>query len=207
MGSSMMPQKRNPDLFELIRGKSGRAVGNLASLLVTVKGLPGGYNRDLQEDRQPLLETGPLLVSVLRMLRLGLDHLRFDPERGRAALEDGSTAATDVAEALAQTGIPFRTAYKLTGALVRKCMEAGVPLSRAPLALAREIDPRFTPEVLRAADAASSVSRKKNAGGTGPESIDAQIAELSAAAQQAAASAAAVPRLGALLSELKEAAL
>ncbi|HYS07252.1 MAG TPA: argininosuccinate lyase [Myxococcales bacterium] len=207
MGSSMMPQKRNPDLFELIRGKSGRAVGNLSSLLVTVKGLPGGYNRDLQEDRQPLLETGPLLVSVLRMLRLGLDHLRFDPERGRAALEDGSTAATDVAEALAQTGIPFRTAYKLTGALVRKCMEAGVPLSRAPLALAREIDPRFTPEVLRAADAASSVSRKKNAGGTGPESIDAQIAELSAAAQQAAASAAAVPRLGALLSELKEAAL
>jgi argininosuccinate lyase len=207
MGSSMMPQKRNPDLFELIRGKCGRAVGNLGSLLVIVKGLPGGYNRDLQEDRQPLLETGPLLISVLRMLRLGLDHLRFDPERGRAALEDGSTAATDVAEALAQTGVPFRTAYKLTGALVRKCMEAGVPLSRAPLALAREIDPRFTPEVLRAADAASSVSRKKNAGGTGPESIDAQIAELSAAAQQAAAFAAAVPRLGALLSELKEAAL
>ena len=207
MGSSMMPQKRNPDLFELIRGKCGRAVGNLTSLLVTVKGLPGGYNRDLQEDRQPLLETGPLLISVLRMLRLGLEHLRFDPERGRAALEDGSTAATDVAEALAQTGVPFRTAYKLTGALVRKCVEEGLPLSRAPLPLAREIDPRFTPEVLRAADAASSVSRKKNAGGTGPESIDAQIAWLSTAAQTAASAAAGIPRLGTLLSDLKEATL
>ena len=207
MGSSMMPQKRNPDLFELIRGKSGRAVGNLGSLLVTVKGLPGGYNRDLQEDRQPLLETGPLLLSVLRMLRLGLEHLRFDPERGRAALEDGSTAATDVAEALAQTGVPFRTAYKLTGALVRKCLEAGVPLSRAPLPLAREIDARFTPEVLRAADAASSVSRKKNAGGTGPESIDAQVAALTAAAETVAGVAAGIPRLAALLADLKEATL
>jgi len=102
------------------------------------------------------------------MLRLGLERVRFDPERGRKALEDGATAATDVAEALAQTGVPFRTAYKLTGALVRKCMEAAVPLSRAPLDLARQIDPRFTPDVLRAADAASSVTRKKNAGGTGP---------------------------------------
>ncbi len=86
MGSSMMPQKRNPDLFELIRGKCGRAVGNLTGLMVTVKGLPGGYNRDLQEDRQPLLETGPLLLSVLRMLRLGLPRVRFDKERARAAL-------------------------------------------------------------------------------------------------------------------------
>jgi argininosuccinate lyase len=207
MGSSMMPQKRNPDLFELIRGKCGRAVGNLNALLVTMKGLPGGYNRDLQEDRQPLLETGPLLVSVLRMLRLGIERVRFDGERGRKALEDGATAATDVAEALAQTGVPFRTAYKLTGALVRKCMDAGVPLSKAPLKLAREIDPRFTAEMLRAADAAASVARKRNAGGTGPASIDAQIAQLQAAAQGAAAASAATPRLDALLTELKEAAL
>ena len=141
MGSSMMPQKRNPDLFELIRGKCGRAVGNLTALLVTVKGLPGGYNRDLQEDRQPVLETGPLLISVLRMLRLGLSRIKFNPQRGRAALEDGATAATDIAEALAQAGVPFRTAYKLTGALVRKCAETGVSLSKAPLQLAQQIDP------------------------------------------------------------------
>jgi argininosuccinate lyase len=92
MGSSMMPQKRNPDLFELIRGKTGRAVGNLNALLVTVKGLPGGYNRDLQEDRQPLLETGPLLTGVVKMLRLGLSKIRFDPERGRGARAAGARA-------------------------------------------------------------------------------------------------------------------
>src|SRR5437762_9051847 len=80
-GSSMMPQKRNPDVFELIRGKTGRAVGNLTALLVTCKGLPGGYNRDLQEDRQPLLETGPLLASVLSLLRTALEHVQFDPQR------------------------------------------------------------------------------------------------------------------------------
>jgi argininosuccinate lyase len=207
MGSSMMPQKRNPDLFELIRGKSGRAVGNLTSLLVTVKGLPGGYNRDLQEDRQPLLETGPLLVSVLRMLRLGLGRVKFSGERGRAALEDGATAATDIAEALAQTGVPFRTAYKLTGALVRKSMESGVSLSKVPPQLAQQVDPRFTPAVLGAADAVASVAGKKNEGGTGPESIDAQIRFLRERAHQAQSLAAHIPRLDRLLRELEEATL
>jgi argininosuccinate lyase len=207
MGSSMMPQKRNPDLFELIRGKTGRAVGNLNALLVTVKGLPGGYNRDLQEDRQPLLETGPLLISVVRMLRLGLSRVRFDGARGRAALQDGATAATDIAEALAERGVPFRTAYKLTGALVRKCSQAGVALSQAPLELARQIDPRFTAEVLSAADAAASVSRKRNAGGTGPSSIEQQIEALSRTAGECEAAAAAVPRLEQLVRELSEAPL
>jgi argininosuccinate lyase len=207
MGSSMMPQKRNPDLFELIRGKSGRAVGNLTALLVTMKGLPGGYNRDLQEDRQPLLETGPLLLSVLRMLRLGLSRIRFNRERGRAALEDGATAATDIAEGLAQAGIPFRTAYKLTGALVRKCADAGIPLSKAPLELAQQIDARFTAAILGAADAAASVARKENPGGTGPRSIDEQIQFLRERAHQAESLSAQTPRLEQLLAELKEAPL
>ena len=205
MGSSMMPQKRNPDLFELIRGKSGRAVGNLTSLLVTMKGLPGGYNRDLQEDRQPLLETGPLLLSVLRMLRLGLSRIRFDGVRGREALADGSTAATDIAEALAQKGIPFRTAYKLVGALVRKCADGGIPLSRAPLALAQAIDARFDAEVLRAADAAAAVARKQNEGGTGPQSIERQIQSLLAWSKGLQTRLA--PPLDQLFQELKEAEL
>ena len=207
MGSSMMPQKRNPDLFELIRGKSGRAVGNLNALLVTIKGLPGGYNRDLQEDRQPLLETGPLLISVLRMLRVGLSRIRFDGVRGRAALADGATAATDIAEALAERGVAFRTAYKLTGALVRKCSERGIPLSQAPLQLALEIDARFTAEVLAVADAAASVARKRNAGGTGPEAIEQQIQGVSRDAEYSRIAAAAVPRLARLLEDLKEAPL
>jgi len=207
MGSSMMPQKRNPDLFELIRGKSGRAVGNLDALLVTMKGLPGGYNRDLQEDRQPLLETGPLLISVLKMLRLGLSRVRFDRDRARAALDDGATAATDVAEALAQTGVPFRTAYKLTGALVRACMDAAVPLSRAPLALAQQVDSRFTAEILKSADAAAAVARKRNAGGPGAESISRQIAALREAAADIREDAERIPRLDAIFAELKEAPL
>ena len=141
------------------------------------------------------------------MLRLGLGRVRFDAERGLEALADGATAATDMAEALAQAGVPFRTAYKLTGALVRRCLDQGIPLSQAPLDLARQIDPRFTPEVLRAADAAASVARKQNAGGTGRASLDAQIAALRASAKSAAAASSAVPRLDRLLAELKEAAL
>jgi argininosuccinate lyase len=207
MGSSMMPQKRNPDLFELIRGKCGRALGNLQSLMVIMKGLPGGYNRDLQEDRQPLLETGPLLISVLRMLRLGLSRVRFDRERGRAALADGATAAADVAEALAQTGIPFRTAYKLTGTLVRRCADAGVLLSQAPLSLAQEIDPRFTAEILQSADAAAAVARKKNAGGTGAESIDRQIKQLRKRARLARSVSSATWRLDQLLADLRQESL
>ena len=105
-------------------------MGNLTGLLVTVKGLPGGYNRDLQEDRQPLLETGPLLDGVLSMLRLGLEHVRFDPEKTFQAVAADYTQATDLAEALALKGVPFRTAYQLVGKLVRRCQEQGLPLAR-----------------------------------------------------------------------------
>jgi argininosuccinate lyase len=206
-GSSMMPQKRNPDVFELIRGKAGRAVGNLTGLLVTVKGLPGGYNRDLQEDRQPLLETGPLLVGVLSVLGVGLDHLRFDPEKTLRAVEGDYTQATDLAEALAEKGVPFRTAYQLTGKLVRKCQEQGIPLARVTPQLAREVDPRFDDAVLRAADPRASVARKRNAGGTGPDSVRAQIAALEEESALALQAARAAPRLQDLFARLREAPL
>ncbi|GAC1343218.1 MAG: argininosuccinate lyase [Myxococcales bacterium] len=206
-GSSMMPQKRNPDVFELLRGKSGRAVGNLTGLFVTLKGLPGGYNRDLQEDRQPILETGPLLLSALGMLRTGLSRVKFDPERTLAALQADYTQATDVAEALAQKGVPFRTAYGLTGQLVRRCQDRGLPLAQATLSLAREIDPRFDEQVLRATDPRASVERKRNAGGTGPSSVAAQLDALARKAAQAREKAGAVPRLEDLLRSLEEAPL
>jgi argininosuccinate lyase len=203
-GSSMMPQKRNPDVFELLRGKSGRAVGNLTGLFVTLKGLPGGYNRDQQEDRQPLLETGPLLRGSLAMLRLGLSRVRFDSERTLAALQGDYMQATDVAEALAQKGIPFRTAYGLTGRLVRKCQDAKLPLAQATLALAQEIDPRFDAEVLRAVDPRASVARKRNEGGTGPAQVAAQIEALAQKAADARERARAVPRIGELLRALEK---
>ncbi|HSP78262.1 MAG TPA: argininosuccinate lyase, partial [Myxococcaceae bacterium] len=148
-GSSMMPQKRNPDVFELIRGRAGRAVGNLTQLAVLTKGLPGGYSRDLQEDRQVLLETGPLLTSVLSMLHLALGKVHFDRERCFAAVESDYMQATDVAEALALKGVPFRTAYKAVGALVRACQEKGLPLAKVTLELAQSVDARFDEEVLK----------------------------------------------------------
>jgi len=206
-GSSMMPQKRNPDVFELIRGKAGRAVGNLTGLLVTVKGLPGGYNRDLQEDRQPVLETGPLLQAVFSVLRLGLEHVRFDPERTLRAVESDYTQATDLAEALALKGVPFRTAYQLVGKLVRTCQEQGLPLAKASPQMARQIDPRFDDEVMRAADPRTSVARKRNAGGTGPAQVLEQIEALEQRAGRAAEAARAVPRLHDLFAQLREADL
>jgi argininosuccinate lyase len=207
MGSSMMPQKRNPDLFELLRGKSGRAVGNLTHLFVTLKGLPGGYNRDQQEDRVPILETGQLLGTAFEMLTLGLSRVRFDAVRTLAAVAGDYMQATDVAEALAEAGVPFRTAYGLVGQLVRACQDRGLPLSEATPELAQAIDARFTPAVLRACDPAQSVARKRNAGGTGPESVRAQLAWLSGRVKDVAAQAAAVPRLDALFEELAKAAL
>jgi len=206
-GSSMMPQKRNPDVFELIRAKTGRAVGNLTALLVTCKGLPGGYNRDLQEDRQPLLETGPLLASVLSLLRTALEHVQFDPQRTLAAVESDYTQATDVAEALAQKGVPFRTAYQLVGKLVRRCQEERVPLAHVTLATASEIDPRFDQEVLQAANPRESVARKRNAGGTGPRQVADQIAALEQRAARAAEGARQTPRLHELFAQLREADL
>jgi len=194
-------------VFELIRGKAGRAVGNLTGLLVTVKGLPGGYNRDLQEDRQPVLETGPLLQAVFSLLRVGLEHVKFDPERTLRAVESDYTQATDLAEALALKGVPFRTAYQLVGKLVRTCQEQGLPLARATVQLARQIDPRFDDEVLRAADPRASVARKRNAGGTGPAQVQEQIDALGRHAARAAEAARAVPRLHDLFGELREADL
>jgi argininosuccinate lyase len=205
-GSSMMPQKRNPDVFELIRGKSGRAIGNLTGLLTTVKGLPGGYNRDLQEDRAAILETGPLLRGVLGALRIAIPKVTINREKTWAAIAGGYTQATDLAEAMVKKGVPFRTAYRAVGALVRRCQEQGLPLSSATLAMAKEIDPRLDADVLAAADPKAAVARKESAGGTGPKAVKQQIAFVQQAAKNALAVAERVPRLSDLFASLRNAA-
>jgi argininosuccinate lyase len=207
LGSSMMPQKRNPDVFELIRGKTGTAIGNLVGLLATVKGLPSGYNRDLQEDRRAILETGPLARAALSILQLALPRVIFDRDRCRAAVEGDMMQATDLADALVRKGIPFRAAYQLVGTLVRRCQERGIPLGAATVELAREVDPRFDAAVLEAANPLASVGRKVSAGSTGPSSVQAQIAELHRCAEVAREQARAVPRLQALFRDIQEAAL
>jgi argininosuccinate lyase len=200
----MMPQKKNPDVFELIRGKSGRAVGNLVSLLTTVKGLPGGYLRDLQEDRAPLLETGPLARGVVSMLRLCLPRIAFDAERTKGAVLGDYTQATDLAEALVKKGLAFRAAYTAVGALVRKCQEQGLPLAKVTLTMAQAVNPAFDADVLACADPLGSMGRKSSIGSTGPVAVDAQIAAVREAARSASARAAKVPRLASLFENLKK---
>ncbi len=203
-GSSLMPQKRNPDVFELVRGKSARGIGNLTTLLSLVKGLPGGYQRDLQEDRLPLLETGPLAQSVLSILGTALPHVHFDREACLAALEDDYTQATDLAEALVKKGLPFREAYLRVGALVRACQERGIPLAKVELALARTIDPRFDEEVLEAAELAHCTERKVSRGSTGPIAVAHQIEALWDAASRAREEAERLPTLDSLFESLRE---
>jgi len=207
-GSSMMPQKRNPDVFEIIRGKSGRAVGNLMGLLVTLKGLPGGYNRDLQEDRQPLLETGPLVRGALSMLTLVLPRLSFDRERTLQAVTADASQATFLAEGLVKTGVPFRSAYKAVGALVRACQEQGLKLSQATPDFARSIDACFTTDLLASlASPQTVISGNVSQGGTGPESVRSQLETLRALAAKTRDRASRIPRLDALFTDLKEASL
>ena len=203
-GSSMMPQKKNPDVFELIRGRSARAIGNHVSLLTTIKGLPGGYLRDLQEDRAPLLETGPLARGVLSMLRLSVPRVTFDVEACRAALVEDYTQATDLAEALVKKGLPFRSAYQAVGALVTKAKNSGLPLGRVSPEQAREVNPAFDAKVLECLDPLTSVDRKVSAGSTGPAAVAQQISSLRESARLARERAAAVPRLSQLFTALKE---
>jgi argininosuccinate lyase len=181
-GSSMMPQKKNPDVFELVRGKSARAAGNVVALLTLMKGLASGYNRDQQEDRGPLLEAGRLARGCTEVVSLALPHVSFDEERGRRSLEEGFTQATDLAEALVRKGVPFREAYKAVGALVAEAVREGVALRAIDEARAKAIHPALDAQALVALDPASAVAAKESLGGTGPRSVDAQIAWLRAQA-------------------------
>lgn len=201
-GSSMMPQKKNPDIFELVRGQSARGVGNVMSLLTLVKGLPTGYNRDLQEDRRPLMETGPLVRGALGAVSLALPHVAFDGVRTAAALSDGSTQATDLAEALVRRGIPFREAYKAVGALVRRAVDQGVPLAKIDPSVAITLHPALDAEALKALDPAAAVAAKESIGGTGPRSVQEQIDALRLEAERLAAIAVSTPTLDSLAARI-----
>ena len=200
-GSSLMPQKKNPDVFELVRGRSGQGVGALVQLFTTLKGLPGGYNRDLQEDRGPLMSTAANVLAVLGALRVAIPRIRFDPARCRAALERDHTQATDVAEALVKQGVPFRSAYRRVGTLVRKAQGSGLGLLQAQ-ELARELDPELAAALTSVGDVAASVAGKRSAGSTSPTEVDRQISVLRQAAAGARTAADSVPRLAQLFTAL-----
>ena len=184
-GSSIMPQKKNPDIAELARGKAGRLVGNLTGLLTTLKALPLAYNRDLQEDKEPLFDSVTTLEVVLPAFTGMIATVRFHTERMAALAPEGFSLATDVAEWLVQRRVPFREAHEISGALVRACEERGIGLEDADDALLAEVSEHLAPEVREVLSIEGSVASRSGVGGTAPERVAEQRAELIDRAQQA----------------------
>ncbi|MDT8342355.1 MAG: argininosuccinate lyase [Longimicrobiales bacterium] len=179
-GSSLMPQKRNPDVAELTRGKSGRLTGNLMAFLTLLKGLPTGYNRDLQEDKAPLFDTVDTLRTVLPALAGAVGTARFVPERIRQAL-DTQLLATDLADYLVRAGVPFRRSHEAVGTLVRVAEERGSPLEALEDADFRAAHPAFGADVRAVFDWERSVEARAAAGGTARGAVEAQLERLETA--------------------------
>jgi argininosuccinate lyase len=174
-GSSLMPQKKNPDSLELIRGKSGRVMGALTSLMVTMKGLPLTYNRDMQEDKVPLFEAADELAGALEMAAAVAGAVTLDPSVPRAAAEASWVVATDLAEALARAGTPFHQAHQIVGRLVLESVRAGKrPADWTPEDL-RRFAPEFTAEMAALLDPAAGMKSREIEGGTGPRAVAAAL--------------------------------
>jgi argininosuccinate lyase len=182
-GSSIMPQKKNPDIAELARGKSGRLIGNLAGLLATLKAQPLAYNRDLQEDKEPVFDSVAQLELVLPAMAGLVGTLRFDTERMAALAPAGYTLATDVAEWLVCTGIPFREAHEIAGAAVRAAESRGAGLEDLTDTELGEISAALTPAVRDVLSVDGSVASRNARGGTAPELVAAQLAGVRRAAE------------------------
>jgi argininosuccinate lyase len=177
-GSSIMPQKKNPDAAELVRGHSGRIVGALTSLLVTMKGLPLAYSKDMQDDKVPVFEAAGLLTLCLAAMTGMVEGATFRTERMRAAAELGYATATDLADWLVRTAnIPFREAHHITGAAVKLAESRGIALDVIPLADLRAIDARIDERVFAALSVDASVASRSSYGGTAPEQVKARVAE------------------------------
>ncbi len=177
-GSSLMPQKRNPDALELARGKAGTLLGDLAGMLATLKGTPSGYNKDYQEDKALLFRAFDTLVAVLPAVTGTVATLTIDTARCRAAL-DPALMATDLADALVERGMPFREAHDVVGRLVMAAEDSGTSLSELPAETVVEVAPELAEVDLAAAlDPVRSMRRRASAGGTAPEVVVGQLVEL-----------------------------
>lgn len=177
-GSSIMPQKKNPDVAELARGKSGRLIGNLTGLLATLKGLPFGYNRDLQEDKEPAFDSVEQLLLVLPAMTGMVATLQFDTARMAASAPEGFALATDIAEWLVREGVPFREAHEIAGASVRAAEERGVELWDLSEDDLLGISDRLTPDVRTVLSLAGSLDSRSAFGGTAPARVREQLGEL-----------------------------
>ena len=174
-GSSLMPQKRNADPMELMRGKTGRLIGNLSGFLATLKGLPSGYNKDLQEDKEALFDSLETLARLLPVVTATIRSLQLNPAAMAAALTE-DLLATDLADYLVAKGLPFRQAHHVVGAVVRRAAEMSLDLSALPLYEMQAISPLFEADVAETFDFAQSVARRRAFGGTAPAAVRQQIA-------------------------------
>jgi argininosuccinate lyase len=181
-GSSIMPQKKNPDIAELARGKAGRLVGDLTGLLTTLKALPLAYNRDLQEDKEPLFDAVDTLEVLLPAFTGQVATLAFDTGRMGELAPEGFSLATDVAEWLVRQRVPFRVAHEVAGACVRTCEETAVELHELTDAQLAALHPALTPRVREVLTVEGSVASRDGRGGTAPARVAEQLEELRAAA-------------------------
>jgi argininosuccinate lyase len=179
-GSSIMPQKKNPDVAELARGKSGRLIGNLTGLLATLKGLPLAYNRDLQEDKEPLIDSVTQLELLLPAVTGMTATLTFDTARLAAMAPAGFSLATDIAEWLVRQGVPFRVAHEVAGQCVALAESTGRTLDQLTDAQFAGISPALTPEVRTVLTVAGSIASRNGVGGTAPSRVSEQLTALRA---------------------------
>ncbi len=178
-GSSIMPQKKNPDIAELVRGKSGRVFGDLMTLLTVLKGLPLAYNKDMQEDKEAIFDAVDTLKMCLTAFIPMIDTMKVLPENMRHAAAKGFINATDCADYLVDAkGLPFRDAYKITGTLVARCIEKGLTLETLPLSEYQEICPAFDEGVYDAISLDRCVNNRKVLGGPAPENVEAQAGRI-----------------------------
>ncbi len=173
-GSSLMPQKKNPDSLELMRGKSGRLIGHLTGLLATLKGLPSSYDKDLQEDKESLFDVIDTLKRELPIAAGVIRTLKVNAGRMAAALDDG-LLATDLADYLARKGVPFRQSHHLVGQVVKRAEKLGTALKELNLTEYQAIHPAFAQDVYRGFDFQRSVEARSAEGGTAPEAVRDQI--------------------------------
>ncbi len=177
-GSSIMPQKKNPDIAELARGKSGRLIGNLTGLLATFKGLPLAYNRDLQEDKEPVFDTVTQLEVLLPAFTGMIATLEFDEGRLAELAPQGFSLATDVAEWLVKQGVPFRDAHEISGSLVQFCETNGLDLDEPTDEQYREVSDHLTPEIRAVLTVEGSIASRDGVGGTAPNRVAEQLVSL-----------------------------
>ncbi len=187
-GSSIMPQKKNPDIPELVRGKTGRVTGNLMSLLMTLKGLPLAYNKDLQEDKEPLFDTDDTLRDCLIVMAATVAEATYHPERMAGSLRAGFVMATDVADALVAVGVPFRDAHHRVGALVQQCVASGQELESLDAAQWQQLMPELSAaQIAEALDPVVSLSRRDQPGSPAPQRVEVAQAAYRARVDEAAA--------------------